>query len=550
MYFNYLPVPPENPSDMERFNLLQYALYQKNRLEDFPNIINLLSPPPDINTIKRPGSCKNIKVGIIGGGLAGLAAAFELRKLGFDIKIFEAATDHIGGRVYTYHFNKAKGLYGELGAMRVPISHETSWHYLNLFKINTSPFIQENPNAYIYVRNRRTLNNDKSIMEKIYPKFNLTPAERMTPYSIMIEKGLNPPLYGMSPLIRREILKVKREYHLSIDYWSSFNEREILEKMNLSQGAIDMISSVTPFIGSFLYNSYSENLQEEYPANFSYVYEVPGGMEKLPQAFYNSLLSEEPKEYKNLSLNDLGKVTWKNGAWVRGIYKANNEVILEYKDKDCGEYKKENFDYVVCAIPFATLRNVKINPLFSNRKMQAIREVNYDASQKTIFLCKERFWEKQGIVGGGSFTDLPIRTIWYPTNRNWQSKKGVIISSYNFTLDATRLGNLSNDARIEQIKRQVEQVHGLENLYLDDIVEDYKTINYSNEPNFLGGFCYYFPQQKKLFSYASKTPEYNNRVFFAGEHTSSTHSWMQSALKSGMVAANYLARNCDTFNFI
>jgi monoamine oxidase len=36
-------------------------------------------------------------------------------------------------------------------------------------------------------------------------------------------------------------------------------------------------------------------------------------------------------------------------------------------------------------------------------------------------------------------------------------------------------------------------------------------------------------------------PEYDNRVFMAGDHISAIHRWMQGALQSGMIAANQLA---------
>ena len=93
-------IQPSNPTDEERHKMLKMTLEEANRIEDYENLVELLSPPKDITTIRLPGSCKGIKVGIIGGGLAGLSSAFELRKLGFDITIFEMQEDRIGGRVY------------------------------------------------------------------------------------------------------------------------------------------------------------------------------------------------------------------------------------------------------------------------------------------------------------------------------------------------------------------------------------------------------------------------------------------------------------------
>ena len=183
-------IQPINPTDEERYKMLQITLQEANRLKDFYNIIEILSPPKDITTIKESGSCRGSSVGIIGGGLAGLASAFELRKLGFDITIFETQENRIGGRVYTHYFDKEKKLYGEFGAMRIPASHETTWHYINTFGLKTRPFIQSNENTFIYVRNKRARNDPKgrSVMENIYPEFNLTPIEKVTPWQKLIGK--------------------------------------------------------------------------------------------------------------------------------------------------------------------------------------------------------------------------------------------------------------------------------------------------------------------------------------------------------------------------
>ena len=210
--------------------------------------------------------------------------------------------------------------------------------------------------------------------------------------------------------------------------------------------------------------------------------------------------------------------------------------------------------------PFFTLRNVNIDPLFSNIKMRAIKEVNYCTAQKSILLCNQRFWEKDGIVGGASITDLPISSTWYPSdhakyvnsltsgNKPFANlpynKPGVIIGSFNFNLDAIRLTNLPREKSLEEIKRDIEKVHNLPTGTLDNIVEGYKTVNWDQQPTFRGSICFFTPEQKEIFSYGMAIPEYGNRVFFAGEHISAVHRWMQGSLQSGMIAANDLAGAC------
>lgn len=573
MRIDYIPIQPDNPTDSQRHELTQYGLKAVNRLDDFNNIMELLNPPADITTIAPPGRFKGVKVGIMGGGLAGLSSAFELRKLGFDITVFEACEDRIGGRIYTHYFDEDKKFYGELGAMRIPVSHESVWHYINLFKLNTRPFVQTNKNALIYMRDIRVRNDPegKNVMDKIYPQFNLKPWERDTPWQELLDYGISTPLINISPYVRREILEVKPEYDPQIQYWDFYNTRQVIESMNLSQGVLNMLSGISPIVSSFYYHAYSEILQEEYPVDFAFLYEIVGGMSNLPLSFYKSLISKNPNEYGDIPNNDLGRVVWKNGNLVTEIHKSQNKVLLKYKNKNIKEALEEEFDYVICAIPFSTLRNINIDPLFSTEKMQSITEVNYSNCQKTLFFCKERFWEEQGIVGGGSYTDLPITSIWYPSDHakcipdssnkrhcfgescfdNWESREncspndqGVLLASYNLTLDAVRLGNLNSKQHSKEVREQVAAVHGLEKEYIDSIIKDEKTINWDSEQGFLGAFAYFFPQQKKLFSYAMVKPEYDGRVFFAGDHTSAKHAWIQGALGSGMKAANSLAEYC------
>src|SRR3954469_3791924 len=57
------------------------------------------------------------KVVILGGGLAGLSAGYELTRAGHDVKVLEAQ-ERPGGRVLTLRaFDE--GLYGDAGAARI-----------------------------------------------------------------------------------------------------------------------------------------------------------------------------------------------------------------------------------------------------------------------------------------------------------------------------------------------------------------------------------------------------------------------------------------------
>lgn len=566
MYFAPMADPPsqtipDNPTDEQRHRMLYDSLLEAGRQEDFENIVELLSPPPDITRKAPPGRFKNIKVGIIGGGLSGMSAAFELRKSGCDITIFEPLDERIGGRVYTYYFDREKRFYGELGAMRIPVSHETSWHYINLFGLNTTAFKQYDPSTFTYVRDTRVRNDPRgeNITDLIYPKFDLTVQERNTPWPELRNNAVRYYFSTLPTEVRRQLLMILPEYDYRLESLETISSRQAYKRYGLSDEAINLIASVSPLEGALINQSFEMTLNEEYTIDFKNLYRIPGGMVNLPLAFYNSLTSGHPQEYGNIKQNDLGRVTWRAGFTVTGIFRSpsGEKVTLRYRHKNETRYSFEDFDYVVCSSPFPLLRGMDIFPKFSGRKMQAIKEVYYEDAQKSLFLYRERFWEKQGIRGGISSTDEIIQTTHYPpppegseqgTAVGYGDNAGVLLASYNIDEDAYSLGNAVPTSQYFTIRNKLALVHGLSTRYLDSIILKTKTIDWISEPWFYGAFQMFLPGQKQDFLYVSTTPEYENRVFFAGEHTSTKNGWIQGALQSGMRAANSLAYYASIHN--
>lgn len=79
------------------------------------------------------------KVLILGAGMAGLAAGYELSKLGHDITILEARA-RPGGRVFTLREPFADGLHAEAGAARIRESHKLTHKYVKEFDLPLEPF--------------------------------------------------------------------------------------------------------------------------------------------------------------------------------------------------------------------------------------------------------------------------------------------------------------------------------------------------------------------------------------------------------------------------
>jgi len=88
------------------------------------------------------------RVLIIGAGMAGLSAAYELTQLGHDVTILEAR-NRPGGRVHTLREPFSDGLYAEAGAARIPDTHDLTLKYVKLFNVPLEPMYPSRLSALV-----------------------------------------------------------------------------------------------------------------------------------------------------------------------------------------------------------------------------------------------------------------------------------------------------------------------------------------------------------------------------------------------------------------
>ncbi len=113
--------------------------------------------PRDVLQVPREGlearSHAPKRVVVIGAGLAGLVAAYELKRQGHDVVVLEAQ-NRVGGRIYTLR-SFAPGLYAEAGAMRIPRAHDLTLAYCELFGLPLRPFVMGNPKGLVHIGGQR-----------------------------------------------------------------------------------------------------------------------------------------------------------------------------------------------------------------------------------------------------------------------------------------------------------------------------------------------------------------------------------------------------------
>ncbi len=147
-----------------------------------------------------------------------------------------------------------------------------------------------------------------------------------------------------------------------------------------------------------------------------------------------------------------------------------------------------------------------------------------------MFICVLFSGEDDGIFGGGSVTDLAIRSMYYP-DQGRESGRGVLLASYTWSEDAQRWGSLHPDERISQALEDVAQIH-------PQVSEEFEVgvSKMWHDDEFAGGaFVLFDPGQQSLLHEHIIAPA--GRIHFAGEHASLIHRWIQGAVESGLRAA-------------
>jgi monoamine oxidase len=484
----------------------------------------------------QPG--KTPHVVIVGAGLAGLCAAYRLQQKKWTYTILEAERYHVGGRVRTMPIGD--GLYWEAGAMRIPKEHKIVRRYIGMFsELELRPFVMYSTKTFKFARGTRS--TDEAEIKK---QFRLTAAEaplsseKLWQLTVLdLAKGVNKYLTPEELQELRTANTFASEKLINLDRQSlrqliQAARPDELDKAPLSDEAIEFLLFAYGNLGIQHFAS-TEFLREEnigvWDPGFS---EIKGGASRFPNAFLSRLTSKP-----------------KMGCEVVRVEQHNARGRVNAVYRIGGREQQEEGDFLLCTIPLPVLARVEANPPFSSEKRRAILEMGYDSGTKIALLTKDRFWEKKnGIYGGSTTTDLITGSVIYPSDNASDTEgtkprdpavseqPGVLIASYAWGQDARRLGAMPATEREDLMIRQVSQIHP-ELEHRDTILAQaswaWDTYRWCG-----GAFAFYQPGQFARMHEHVVHPE--GRIYFAGEHCSHSHSWMEGALESAENAVDAL----------
>ena len=161
--------------------------------------------------------------------------------------------------------------------------------------------------------------------------------------------------------------------------------------------------------------------------------------------------------------------------------------------------QEHTYSHVISTIPLTNLRTINLNGAkLDVVQANALRESDYGPSIKIGIQFNETWWttgyDRDGvqfnIVGGQSFTDLPIRTVVYPSYGVYSEQPSTtLIASYCWTYDAERLGALIGTGQQQyedQLKALVladlAAVHNVDVSYLSSRFKDMYSWDWNHFP--------------------------------------------------------------------
>ncbi len=441
------------------------------------------------------------------------------------VTILEGAS-RIGGRIETYR-DPSGDWFAELGAMRIPgpETHKLVNKFIDKFNLTMRPFHMYNPNTFYYVNNRPP-QTAKAVADNIdLLGYDLLQNETR----IGSADGLYN--YSIKPILEYDAKfgwnKTKEKYdHYSIKEW--------LDESPLSKGAKDLIGIVLNE-ESLFQTAVLESIRDTQTINDDTTFrELVDGSEALPNAFLKVLPLGE-----NVHLNSM----------VTRIERKNGKVTVFYQDKSAqgNPVKSVTGDYVILTTTTKAAQLIEFEPPLSEAKTDAMRKLNYDKSTKIYLYFSEAFWEKQGIFGGKSITDKKNRFVYYTSHK--LQKGGVVLASYTWGEDAGDWASICPTPEqekncIDEALKILATIHGKKAEDLQKIFVNGKIKRWSLDEFAHGAFALFNPTQEKELFEDLKSQE--NRIFFAGEHTTLYHAWIEGSIGSGIRSA--LQINQDTYD--
>ncbi len=475
------------------------------------------------------GARAGASVLVLGAGLAGMVAAYELNKAGYKVRILEYQ-NRAGGRNWslyggdtytelggaTQHVQFDQGHYLNPGPWRIPYHHRTLLHYCKAFGVALEPFIQFNHNAYVH--NANAFGGKPVHYREAAADFEGNVAELLG--KAIDQKALDAELTADDKDKLKEALRGWGMLDKDMKYKSNLLSSEHRGYDRPPGGGVNgepIPSAVFDFkdvVASQVWKNMAFFMNHEMQTT---MFQPVGGMGMIGKAFWKNVAPM-------ITLN----------AKVTKIMQDKTGVTVTYNDTGSGAMTEAKADFCVCAIPLGVLNQIENN--LSGAKKSAIAAVPYGNQVKIGLQMARRFWETDDFIyGGHSFTSQDIALVSYPNYHLFEDGPGVLLGAFANGPGAFRLAGMTPEQRIQAALDQGSVFHP--GTYRKEF-QNGASVAWSRVP-WTMGCCARWNEEVRKTHYQTLVA-LEDRIVLAGEHASYVGCWMEGALLSSLDAITRL----------
>jgi monoamine oxidase len=448
-------------------------------------------------------------IAIIGAGIAGLNAAYQLKRAGHSATVYEARS-RIGGRMLSV--DMGNGLVVDLGAELINTDHADMLALAKEFDIELFNRVEDSA---------------KSPFPKEAYYFNGTSHS---------ESDLADDLRLIAAQITSDAALLDQDWDT---YAPQFDALSVADYLALHADKIKK-PYIFELFKDVIHTEYGVELHESSAIQFILVLPVVDG-----QAV--ELLSYSDETYSVVGgsaqiTNALGKELAGHiqlGMKLTEIKKHASKFQLSFANQT-----EIDADIVIVAIPFPVLSGVKINAPLPKLLRRFINEAKLGSNEKVIGSFTKRFWRQKKGFTNAAWSDLGFSEVWDATQRQSKRPDGAL----NFFLGGDQARQLAS----------VNDVTNLGNHFVSRLNRFIPGASKASTGQFIktgwtksslttGGYANYKPGQLTrfggLFWIESDIPDERQQVnagnlIFAGEHLSDAYyGFMEGAAQTGRLAA-------------
>ncbi len=506
---------------------------------DFPfPFDDWIAHPAGLGSI--PAERHGEEVAVIGAGISGLVAAYELMKLGVKPVVYEAS--QMGGRLRSQPFDGAEDVVAELGGLRVPISSTAFYHYVDKLGLQTKPF--PNPLTEAAGSTVVDLEGDTyyaSSLGDLPPLFR----EVADGWAQALEEARFTDI--QNAIRARDVGTLKSLWNELVPRWDdrtfydfvansqafsklSFRHREVFGQVGFGTGGwdSDFPNSMLEIFRVVMTNCDSDQRL------------IVGGAEQVPRGIWRCPAPRPAHWPAGTSLAALH-----SGAPRPGVARlARDRAGLIAVTDAWGDTRRYPAVLVTCQGWLLTTQIECEESLFSQKLWTALDRTRYMQSSKTFVLVDRPFWKDKDPRTGRdvmsmTLTDRLTRGTYLFDHGAGQP--GVICLTYSWMSDALKM-------LPEPVDRRVKLALGaLRKIYPDvdiasHIIGDPITVSWEADRHFLGAFKgalpghYRYNQRMYAHFMQDDLPDEQRGIFIAGDDVSWTPAWVEGAVQTSLNA--------------